>query len=143
MISTQIKEGEHKRDWALWVLVGPDDNSVGVGLVCRQQLFHVSLKDGKGNHSAWLSWRKHEVSTLSICTRQQRLKRNLCDRLMDEALIPVHELTLEKVRARHRSVFMYKCGVCSLTQCERAPTCVYHRAQFCTFLDSLVSSQVR
>jgi len=55
MISTQFKEGEHKRDWALWALIGLDNNSVVMGLVCRQQLHHVSLKDDKGNHSAWLS----------------------------------------------------------------------------------------
>lgn len=53
-----------------------------------------------------LSWRKLEVSTLSYCTREQRLKRDLNARLMDEALTPVHALTLEEVRARHRSAFM-------------------------------------
>lgn len=97
MISIQFKEREHKRDWTLWVLVGPENNSVGMGLVCRQQLYHMSLKDGKGNHSTWLSWRKAEVSTLSFCTRKQRLKRDLCARLMDQALILVHALTLEEV----------------------------------------------
>lgn len=67
MISAQFKEGEHKRDWALWVLVGLDNNSFGMGLVCRQQLYHVSLKDDKGNHSAWLSWGNLKISTLSFC----------------------------------------------------------------------------
>lgn len=100
MISTQFKEGEHKRDWALWVLVGPDNNSVGMGLVCRQQLYHVSLKDGKGSHSAWLSWRNLEVSTLSFCTREQRWKRDLCAGLMDQALVLVDALTLEEARER-------------------------------------------
>lgn len=65
MISTQFREGEHKRYWALWVFVGADSNPVGMGLVCRQQLYHVSLKDGKGNHSTWLNWSKLEVSTSS------------------------------------------------------------------------------
>lgn len=68
MISTQFKEGEHKRDWALWVLVNLDNNSVGVGLVCRHQLYHVSLKDDKGNRSAWLSWGNLKISTLSFST---------------------------------------------------------------------------
>lgn len=69
MISTQFKEGEHKRDWALWVLVGRDNNPVGMGLVCRQQLYHVSLKDDKGNRSAWLSWGSLKISTLSFYAR--------------------------------------------------------------------------
>lgn len=68
MISTQFKEGEHKRDWALRVLVGLDNNSVGMGLVCRQQLCHVSLKDDKGNPSAWLPWGNLKISTLFFCT---------------------------------------------------------------------------
>lgn len=52
MVPTQFKEREHKRDWALWVLVGLDNSSVGMALVCGQQLYHVSLKDDKGNGSA-------------------------------------------------------------------------------------------
>lgn len=68
MISTQFKEGEHKRVWVLWVLVGLDNNSAAMGLVCRQQLFHVSLKDDKGGHRAWLSWGNLSISTLAFCT---------------------------------------------------------------------------
>lgn len=54
-MSTQFKGEEHKRDWALWVLVGLDNNSVGLGLVCGRQLYHGSLKDDKDS-SAWMSW---------------------------------------------------------------------------------------
>lgn len=68
MVSSQFKEGEHKRDWALWVLVGPDNNSVGRGWGCRQQLYHVSLEVDKGSRSAWLSWGNLSISTLSFCT---------------------------------------------------------------------------
>ncbi|PKU39539.1 hypothetical protein llap_10151 [Limosa lapponica baueri] len=63
---SEFKEGEDKRDWALWVLVGLDNNSVGLGLVRRQQLYHVSRKDDKGNRSAWLSWGNLKISTLFL-----------------------------------------------------------------------------
>lgn len=103
----------------------------GLGLQAAALSCEPKRWQGQSQHLAELEQTRglHLFSTLSFCTREQTLKRELCARLMDQALILVHALTLEELRARCRSVFMYKCGICSLTHCERAPTRVYHRAQ--------------